>query len=128
MEYDVLVKGLNPCVEEEVIIEADGIVLTCFAPWGFPAIEVGKKYKANIGVTILDNLGMKETADSSNSFKQIGSTFAYCIRGKFDLDSRILDAGIQIRFDEDEVDLHDYGYLDGRYVEIKVDRIDIEFE
>lgn len=128
MKYDVLVKGLNPCVEEEVIIEANGIVLTCFAHWGLPAIEVGKTYKADIGVTILDDLGMREIADSSNSFRQIGSTFAYYIQGKFDLDSRVLDAGVQIQFDEDEVDLHDYGYLDGKYVEIKADRIDIEFE
>lgn len=127
MKYDVLVKGLNQCVEEEVIIEANGIVLYCFAHWGL-AIEVGKKYKANIGVTILDDLGMREISDSSNSFRQVGSTFAYYIQGKFDLNSRILDAGVQIQFDEDEVDLHDYGYLDGKYVEIKVDRINIEFE
>lgn len=126
--YEALVRGLSPFIEEEVLIEINGIVLTCFAvPWGFSVVEIGKSYRAHIGVTILDDLGMREIAATANGFRQIGSSFAYYIQGKFDLDSRILEAGVQIPFDRDEVDLHDYGYLDGKYVEIRVDRIDVEF-
>ena len=62
-----------------------------------------------------------------NGFNQIDNSFAYYIRGKFDLESRTLDAGILIKFDEDEFDLHDSSYLDGKNVEIRVDRIKIEF-
>ncbi|MBP2656897.1 MAG: hypothetical protein H6Q73_4466 [Firmicutes bacterium] len=47
VEYDVLVKGSNPCVEEEVIIEGNGIVLTCFSPWGLPGTMSRKSTSKN---------------------------------------------------------------------------------
>lgn len=70
-------------------------------------MEVNKKYKADIGITVLDDLEMKEVKECVNGFSQIDNSFAYYIRGKFDLDLRILDAGILIEFDIDEFDLHD---------------------
>jgi hypothetical protein len=127
MEYNVLIKKVNPCIDEEVTIEVNEFELICFAPFGIPALEVGKKYKADIGITVLDDLDMKEVKECMNGFNQIDNSFAYYIRGKFDLESRTLDAGILIKFDEDEFDLHDSSYLDGKNVEIRVDRIKIEF-
>lgn len=120
-------KEINPYVEEEVTIEVNKIELICFAPYGLPALEVNKKYKADIGITVLDDLEMKEVKECVNGFSQIDNSFAYYIRGKFDLDLRILDAGILIEFDIDEFDLHDNSYLDGKSVEIRVDRLKIEF-
>ncbi len=127
MEYSVLVKKINPFIEEEVTIEVNQFELICFAPLGVPDLEVGKKYKANIGISVLDDLDMKEVKESLNGFSQIDNSFAYYIRGKFDLESRTLDVGVLIEFDEDEFDLHDNSYLDGKNVEIRVDRIKIEF-
>lgn len=127
MEYNVLVKKVNPCIDEEVTIEVKKLELTCFATFGVPDLEVGKKYEADIGITVLDDLDMKEVEECLNGFSQIDNSFAYYIRGNFDLESRTLDAGILIKFDEDEFDLHDNSYLDGKNVEIRVDRIKIEF-
>lgn len=127
MRYNALVKEVNPCIDEEVTIEVNNLELICFAPFGLPDLEVSKQYKVDIGITVLDSLDMKETKECLSGFNQIDNSFAYYIRGKFDLESRTLDAGILIEFDEDEVDLHDNSYLDGKNVEIRVDRIKIEF-
>ncbi len=70
---------------------------------------------------------MEEQNSISNNFFQIGNSFAYEIRGKFDLDTRTIDAGIVLKLDEDEFDLHEYAYLDGKNVKMRADRITVEF-
>lgn len=127
MEHSVLIEKINLNIEEEVSIKLNKLDLTCFAPFGVPDLEVGKKYIADIGIMVLEDLDMKEVKEYLNGFSRIDNSFAYYIRGRFDLESRTLDAGFLIRFDEDEFDLHDNSYLDGKNVEIKVDRINIEF-
>lgn len=125
MEYEVIVKKLNPHIEEEVTIKVNSFELVCFDPNGAIHWEVNKRYKAKIGFSVFNDLAMRETKELFG-FSQIDNTLGYYIRGKFDLDSRTMDAGIRIQFNEDEFDLHDYSYWDGKNVEIRVDRINIE--
>lgn len=127
MTYSAMVKKINPDIEEEILIQVANIELTCFVTYWKQGIEAGKKYNVNIGITVLDNLIMKEQKATSNNFRQIEDSFAYHIYGKFNLESRIIDAGLLIEFDKDEIDLHDYSYLDGKDVELSVDRITVDF-
>ena len=127
MIYSAMVKKTNPDIEEEILIQVAGIELTCFVTNWKQDIEIGKKYNVNIGITVLDNLIMKEEKMIFANFRQIKDTFAYNIYGKFNFESHIIDAGLLIEFDKDEVDLFDYSYLDGKNVELSVDRISVEF-
>lgn len=123
MRYLALVKGLDPHIEEEVILEVQGIEFTGFAFICPYEIEAGKKYPVSIGFTILDGLEIREICDSKKEFERIGTSFNYYIRGILNEDS--IDAGIVIS-DNDEY-FANYPDLIGKTVEFQVDRISVEF-
>ncbi|QOJ81707.1 hypothetical protein [Bacillus subtilis] len=123
MIYNAFVKGLDSHIEEEVILEIDGIEFTGFSSVCPYEIEVGKKYPVLVGFTILDELVIRESIEKTKELEQIGLGYQYYIRGILQEDS--IDAGIVLT-DEDEY-FSEYPYLIGKNVEMKVDRISIEF-
>ncbi|MCY8930375.1 hypothetical protein ABE202_17300 [Bacillus subtilis] len=123
MIYKALVKKLNPHIEEEVILEIEGIEFTGFSSVCPYEIEVGKKYPVLVGFTILDELVIRESIEKTKELEQIGLGYQYYIRGILQEDS--IDAGIVLT-DEDEY-FSEYPHLIGEHVEIKVDRISVEF-
>ncbi|MCY9362620.1 hypothetical protein MOF33_07255 [Bacillus spizizenii] len=123
MIYKALVKGLDPHIEEEVILEIEGVEFTGFSFVCPYEIEVGKKYPVLVGFTILDELMVRENKEGIKDLKRIGLGYQYYIRGILQDDS--IDAGI-VFTDEDEY-FSEYLHLIGKHVEIKVDRISIEF-
>ncbi|MCY7810419.1 hypothetical protein P8845_00870 [Bacillus spizizenii] len=123
MIYKALVKGLDPHIEEEVILEIEGVEFTGFSFVCPYEIEVGKKYPVLVGFTILDELMVRENKEGIKDLKRIGLGYQYYIRGILQDDS--IDAGI-VFTDEDEY-FSEYPHLIGKHVEIKVDRISIEF-
>lgn len=76
-----------------------------------------------IGFTILDELMIRENKEGIKDIIRIDLGYQYHIRGI--LQENSIDAGI-ILTDEDEY-FSEYPYLIGGHVEIKVDRISIEF-
>ncbi|UQZ47913.1 hypothetical protein M1D69_01110 [Bacillus sp. PK3-037] len=123
MIYKALVKKLDPHIEEEVILEIEGIEFTGFSSVCPYEIEVGKKYPVLVGFTILDELVIRESIEKTKELERIGLGYQYYIRGVLQEDS--IDAGIVLT-DEDEY-FSEYPYLIGEHVEIKVDRISVEF-
>ncbi|MFB1052228.1 hypothetical protein [Paraliobacillus sp. JSM ZJ581] len=123
MVYTALVKRLDPQIEEEVIIEIEGIEFTGFAFICPYKIEVGKSYPVLIGFTILNELMIREIQGEKKEIERIGLGYEYYIRGLLHEDK--IDAGL-VFTDEDEYFL-DYHELMDKYIEIKVDRISIEF-
>ncbi|KEO85107.1 hypothetical protein [Tumebacillus flagellatus] len=123
MEYMALVKRLDPHVEEEVTVEIEGVEFTGFAFICPYEIEVGQKYPVSIGFTILDEFKVREIYENEKELERLDQGFGYCIRGL--LDENSINAGIII-LDEDEY-FADYPDLIGKYVEMEVDRISIEF-
>ncbi|QJC98292.1 hypothetical protein HC660_38450 [Bacillus mojavensis] len=123
MIYRALVKKLDPHIEEEVILEIEGIEFTGFSSVCPYEIEVGKKYPVLVGFTILDELVIRESIEKTKELERIGLGYQYYIRGVLHEDS--IDAGIVLT-DEDEY-FSEYPYLIGEHVEIKVDRISVEF-
>lgn len=65
---------------------------------------------------------MSESTSLTREIERINDGFEYLIRGKLQEGGRV-DAGIIF---EDEL-LEEYKYLLGKYVEMKVDRISVEF-
>jgi len=123
MVYTALVKRLDPQIEEEVIIEIEGIEFTGFAFICPYKIEVGKSYPVSIGFTILNELMIREIQGEKKEIERIGLGYEYYIRGLLHEDK--IDAGL-VFTDEDEY-FFDYPELMDKYIEIKVDRISIEF-
>ncbi|MEE5180228.1 hypothetical protein JDW21_15695 [Bacillus subtilis] len=123
MIYKALVKGLDPHIEEEVILQIEGVEFTGFSSVCPYEIELGKKYPVLVGFTILDELMVRENKEGIKDLKRIGLGYQYYIRGILQEDS--IDAGI-VFTDEDEY-FSEYPHLIGKHVEIKVDRISIEF-
>ncbi|WP_416150204.1 hypothetical protein ACM26V_04225 [Salipaludibacillus sp. HK11] len=123
MVYTALVKRLDPQIEEEVTIEIDGIEFTGFAFICPYKIEVGKSYSVLIGFTILDELMIREIQGEKKEIERIGLGYEYYIRGLLHEDT--IDVGI-VFTDEDEY-FSAYPKLMDKHVEIKVDRISIEF-
>lgn len=123
MIYKAFVKGLDPHIEEEVILEIEGIEFTGFSSVCPYEIEVGKKYPVLVGFTILDELVIRENKEKTKELDRIGLGYQYYIRGILQEDS--IDAGIVLT-DEDEY-FSEYPHLIGKNVEMKVDRISIEF-
>lgn len=124
MVFCVQLKKLDPNIEEKAIVQIGNVEIQCFVRCWPSSVEVGHFYNADIDVDILDDFEMKEQAVQTIGFEQINA-FAYSIFGKFSLDSQTVDAGIPIRFDQDY--LYDYAYLDGKYVSVRVDRINLSF-
>ncbi|AEP92992.1 hypothetical protein [Bacillus subtilis] len=123
MIYKALIKGLDPHIEEEVILEIEGVEFTGFSSVCPYEIEVGKKYPVLVGFTILDELVIRESIEKTKELERIGLGYQYYIRGILQEDS--IDAGIVLT-DEDEY-FSEYPHLIGEHVEIKVDRISVEF-
>lgn len=124
MIYDAKIKQFNDIVEEEILVEIDGIDIFCFSIFHTPEMKIGESYPAEIELTVFDELEMIEIDQPVKELSKIGETFSYTIRGL--LKNGILDAGI--KFELDSEDLIDYQNLDGKYVEISgIDRINIDF-
>ena len=123
MVYTGLVKRLDPQIEEEVTIEIEGIEFTGFAFICPYKIESGKSYPVSVGFTILDELMIREIQGEKKEIERIGLGYEYYIRGLLHEDT--IDAGI-VFTDEDEY-LSEHPELTDKNIEMRVDRISIEF-
>lgn len=123
MIYSALVKRLDPLIEEEVTIEVEGITITGFSTVCPFKIEEGSRYPVLLGFTVLNELVIREIEGERKELESTGLGYQYYIRGN--LEESIIDAGL-VLIDEDEY-FADYSSLAGKYVEILVDRISIEF-
>ncbi|QEI11192.1 hypothetical protein [Cellvibrio japonicus] len=121
-KYSALVQAIGNNVEEEVTLSLNDLEVTCFAGVCPYEIHEGKKYPVSFELMIFDDYEIKESEGEPVGMERIGSSFSYWIQGR--LERGVIDCGIQF---EDEVLFSDYGYLDGKFIRLKVDRIDVEF-
>lgn len=127
MKYLVTVESLNCLIEEEIIINVEGQQIRCFMPYGIENdIEIANQYYANIEAEIFDDLGIKEVEKCDKQIRCIDETFSYYIIGKLNIDNSRIESTIDIYLNKE--DLYDYGCYDSKYVELKIDRFNIEFD
>jgi hypothetical protein len=122
MIYSAKVERIDEDIEEEVTLVIDGLKLVCFAGVCPYPIEEGKAYPVSLHLVVFDDYMITEVNIDESSLKRIGQGFSYIVTGRLSEDT--LNAGIAF---QDQVFLSDYGYLDGKMVSVKVDRIDAEF-
>ena len=123
MKYMAYVEKIDELIEEEVTININGVVFTGFSTVCSYKIEEGKSYPVILDITVFGNIEINEGTDGVKSLKRIDNSFKYRISGI--LNRGFIDAGIIIT-DEDEIFLERSEYFN-KYVEIEVDRINIEF-
>ncbi|MCU5329597.1 hypothetical protein ACQJ2X_10405 [Bacillus wiedmannii] len=123
MKYMAYVEKTDELIDEEVTININGVVFTGFSTVCSYKIEEGKSYPVILDITVFDNIEINEGIDGVKSLKRIDNSFKYRISGI--LNRGFIDVGIIIT-DEDEIFLERSEYFN-KYVEIEVDRINIEF-
>ncbi|MFV8602808.1 hypothetical protein ACNRDG_00635 [Ralstonia pseudosolanacearum] len=124
MKYLTKIERLSDDVEEEVVLRINGVELICFATVCPYKIEEGASYQVELTAQVFNEYQVSELGEeASPSIAQIGDSFSHVIAGR--LRGNRLDAG-GIVF-EDDVLLSDFGYLEGKMIAWKIDRIDVEF-
>lgn len=124
MIYQVRIINLNDDVEEEVELQINEEKLSCFAGVCPYPLKVGNSYPAKLELVVLNDYNVRESLNSEGpAFVRMNRTFSYLVRGR--LKGTCLEAGEAVF--EDEFLQKNYWYLDGKVVELNVDRIDVEF-
>ncbi|MDR5773606.1 MULTISPECIES: hypothetical protein [unclassified Caballeronia] len=119
---NAIVEDIGEDVEEEVTLRINDVRLVCFMGYSPYQVEKGKTYPVDINLEFFNEVELLESNDSRPSLSQIANSFAYTVTGL--LHDDVLDAGVKFR---EQRFLSDYGYMTGKMVSVKVDRIDVEF-
>ncbi|WP_039976589.1 hypothetical protein [Vibrio jasicida] len=114
------VLSLNSDIEEEVTLEVNGVELTCLAGVCPYELYIGQEYPVTFEMLDFE-LTEQESADET-SMTRGDSTYAYKLLGR--LNGGTIDAGLKICDDFLE---SDYAYLDGQFICLCVERLDVEF-
>ncbi|MES2217346.1 MAG: hypothetical protein V4501_02935 [Pseudomonadota bacterium] len=109
-------------VEEEVIIEVNGLELVGFSLDDNHRFLPNKIYPINLEFTILDDPEIVILKEPQYSVERIGEGFSYLICGLVHNDS--IDIGHDINIKDD---CFKFENLDYKFVRMRVDRISIEF-
>ena len=121
MENIVKVISINENVEEEAVIEINNIEIVTFIGYSPYPIELNEEYPVEISFFV-DEADIKENNEEERKLVRRGKTFEYDVKGYLDSDGK-LDIGFLI---EDDL-FGDYQHLYGKYIALKVNRINSEF-
>lgn len=117
--------GLNNSIEEEVIVEINGIKIIGFATTCPYNINIGKTYPINIYATFLNEENYKQINEPKYGLQKIGHAYSYIIYGEV-CSNETLNIGNYIFIQTDNI-FRGASYLIGSFVELIVDRLDMEF-
>ncbi|WP_233237914.1 hypothetical protein [Bordetella sp. LUAb4] len=123
MIYSVLVDGINPEIEEEVSIVVCDQRLTCFASCLPYQLEVGRVYRAELLPMVFSEYIVQETSHVTPSILKNGSDYSYKIVGEL-REGCLCCSGLIFC---DEILLADFGFLKGKLISWRVDRLDVLF-
>jgi len=123
MIYPALVESFDSVIEEEVTVVIAGQRLTCFANYAPYLLEAGKVYPVELSCMVFEDYSVEEVADQVPAIIRTGNAYAYRIIGEL-VDDCLRSCGLEF---QDEVLLSDFGFLEGRVVSWKIDRLDIRF-
>ncbi|MFF7395110.1 hypothetical protein ACFZAI_01515 [Achromobacter sp. NPDC008082] len=123
MICSVLVDAISPEVEEEVSIVVCGQRLTCFASYLPYRLEVGGMYQAELLPMVFDEYIVQEISHAEPAVVREGSGYSCRIIGEL-RDGCLRCGGLTFC---DEILLADFGFLEGKLISWKIDRLDISF-
>ena len=120
MKYNCVIKEIED--DEEVTIKIGNTIITGFVNMGL-SIPIDKE--TEVEIEFYDDIEIEETQIREKSILSKG-TYSYSIYGILDIDNGILRSTLDFSIDRDY--LYEYGFLDGKYVEVKVNRLDFYFD
>lgn len=124
MKLNAKVVKLDSYIEEEVLLEINGIQITCFICLCPYRLEEGKTYPVELSFVFLDDETFKEIQIEKYEVKKLDNAgFKYKLTGK--VVEGCLDIGNGIKI-EDEM-FEEFKYLEGSFIELIVDRISVDF-
>ena len=121
MIYNGIIKGIGED-GEEVTIKINDVIITGFVNCG---VEKNIGDICDFKIQLYDDLEMKEIAENKKEIHRIGNSYSYYVRGILDIDALKIHSILDI--DLEKEDVYDYSFLDSKYVEIRVQRLDINF-
>lgn len=120
----VRIKRIGVDIEEEIVLEANGAELVCFASNPPANLEVGKACSVILTLLVLDDFDITVIEDNKeSSLERLGDGFAYKITGQL-IDGRLHSCGFEFK---DEVLETEFEYLSGETIAIQVDRVNVRF-
>lgn len=117
MKYNC--KIINVVDDDEVTIRIGDTYITGFVNCGIIK-EIGQE--ATVEISLYDDLEITQCDEKKVSIERKNQSFAYSLFGTLDIAKGILKSVINFEIDEEE--LYNYGYLDGKQVQVDVLRID----
>jgi hypothetical protein len=112
-----------PVVEDEVLLRVKGLEVKCFASYCPSKIEVGEAYEVEFDLVLSDNDVVAAAEEPITTLIEMEDDGFSCSLYGY------LDGGVFRSFvDFSDQDIHyDHPHLNGQFVKIQVDRIDVSF-
>lgn len=121
--YQAKLLKLDELIEEEVLVEINGLQFVGFASVCPYKLTLNKIYQVNLGLTFLDGPEIIVLDEAQHNLERIDKTYEYILCGQICGDSIDIGNGIKI---QDDI-FSENSYLDKQYVKIKADRLSVEF-
>jgi hypothetical protein len=121
--YQATLLKLNPLMEEEVLLDINGVKLVGFSTICPYKIVPGNVYFVRLYLIYLDGVEVNELDNQEYGAIQVDDTYKYFLKGR--VIGSYLDIGNGIKIKEEYFEKHPY--LNGKYVMLKIDRFGVEF-
>lgn len=121
-KYPVQIIEIDPIIEELVVLEVNGTILRCFVSHCPSAIEAGKTYEVEFDMVLPNELRISKIQNENLHVEMLENGFSCEIYGYLDGDTfksvvEFPDQGIHF----------EYPHLNGHFVKITAERIDVSF-
>lgn len=124
MIYEAKVLSLDDDLEEEVLLRIGMAELICFASVCPYAIQKNEYYSVELRLVVLNECAVTEQPQGTvQSIARIDRGFSHVVTGVLK-DGCLESVGFIFEY---EVLARDFGYLNGKPISLRVDRIDAEF-
>jgi hypothetical protein len=121
-KYLVQIIEIDPIIEELIVLNVQGMSIRCFAGYCPSVIEEGKNYEAEFEMVLPDKLNIIKTETEEPRIEMLDDGFSCEIYGYMDGECfRSL-----IEFSDQGIHF-EYPYLNGHFVKITAERIDVSF-
>ena len=108
---------------DEITILIDNLKITGFSNRGI-SFDVG--IEVTVDIELYDELIFAESSAKESYIKRSGNSLSYFIVGFLNVEEMKIDSIIDFSLEPE--DLYDYGYLDGKMIEVDILRFNFEFE
>ena len=121
-KYSALIVEIDPIIEEMVLLSVNGVTVRCFAGYCPSVIEIGETYSAEFEMMLPDEIDISKCESSETRVEMLDDGFSCEIHGRLEGDT--FKSFVEFA----DQDIHfDFPHLNGQFVKIRAQRIDVSF-